>query len=198
MGIYCPIINIMLSTHPTGVAFTRPAIPCTRSHYEILCQVCGMVDLNLDKIHPSAKQTSVGFLLITPYWYMDIYLFKNPFFQTSPIYIPIVISFCLTISTIFSWMAVFTIISFISKSSDEIFEEEFRFTMSIILSILFLSIGSLLSYVYYNSFKAILIINFMFPILISFVLILLSLYISKRNNKKKAKATNNNSANKKS
>ena len=157
-----------------------------------------MVDLNLDKIHPSAKQTSVGFLLITPYWYMDIYLFKNPFFQTSPIYIPIVISFCLTISTIFSWMAVFTIISFISKSSDEIFEEEFRFTMSIILSILFLSIGSLLSYVYYNSFKAILIINFMFPILISFVLILLSLYISKRNNKKKAKATNNNSANKKS
>ena len=36
-------------------------------------------------------------IAIMPFWYMNLYLFKNDFFTKSPIQMPIIISFCLTI-----------------------------------------------------------------------------------------------------
>lgn len=49
------------------------------------------------KQHVDVRAFIIGVLLITPMWYIGICLFHKPFFQTAPIYLPIVFSYCLTI-----------------------------------------------------------------------------------------------------
>lgn len=50
----------------------------------------------INKLHVSLKSFLVGLVFIMPFWYLDIYFFANPFFDSSPFYIPIVVAFCIS------------------------------------------------------------------------------------------------------
>lgn len=50
-----------------------------------------------DKLHIEIKGFIIGTLLIAPLWFVSIYLFHRGFFNSSPVYLPIVFSYCLTL-----------------------------------------------------------------------------------------------------
>lgn len=65
---------------------------------------------DFSKQHIDVKAFIFGTILITPFWYISIYLFHPIFFKHSEIYLPIIFSFCLTLCSaiinIISWVVV--------------------------------------------------------------------------------------------
>lgn len=52
----------------------------------------------LFKLDITTKSVILNILLLMPFWYIDLYLFKKEFFLSAPVYLPIVFSFCLTVA----------------------------------------------------------------------------------------------------
>lgn len=50
----------------------------------------------INELHINLKSNLFGVIAIIPFWYLDIFLFKPEFIENNNIYIPIVLSFCLS------------------------------------------------------------------------------------------------------
>src|ERR1017187_546314 len=55
---------------------------------------------DFSKLHVDIKGFVFSVLLISPLWYISIYLFHRSFFNSSPIYLPIVFAYCFTICSV--------------------------------------------------------------------------------------------------
>ena len=82
---------------------------------------------DLKKLHFTIRGALVIVLFIAPFWYLDIYLFAPEFFKQAPLYIPIVLAFCLTICSAviylglsFAWLIVGSINSEVNLEKSEV------------------------------------------------------------------------------
>ena len=102
----------------------------------------GVVE-EINKLHISVKTLGFGFLFVMPIWFIDIFLFNRVFFNSNPIYIPIVFSFVLTTCWLIICIVIAGLVFVQDKDSD-------TFLISIIIAILFLSLITMV--VYFNTY----------------------------------------------
>lgn len=54
------------------------------------------------ELHFNLKATIIGFVLIAPIWYLNIFLFHPNFYNAYPFYISLLFSYCLTMAWLIS------------------------------------------------------------------------------------------------
>jgi hypothetical protein len=131
------------------------------------------------KIHYSARAVIIGIALLMPFWYIDIYLFDKRFFNTSQFYIPIVFSFCLSISYLIlnSFFAIFYLAA-LERTYDP-------FEGAVIISIPLISIFTYSSYVIFHSTNFVVFITDIFLSAGGLCIISVFMYIIKMRTKPK-------------
>lgn len=50
-----------------------------------------------NELHITLRGLLTGIILVCPFWYLDLYLFKLDYFESQYIQIPVIASFCLTV-----------------------------------------------------------------------------------------------------
>ena len=53
---------------------------------------------DFNKLHINTKQATIGLITNIPFWYISIFLFQKPFFNSNEFYLPIIFAICLAIS----------------------------------------------------------------------------------------------------
>ena len=51
---------------------------------------------DIDKLPFSLKAVIIGFIFIMPFWFLAMYLFSSVFFGNNPLYISIIVVFCIS------------------------------------------------------------------------------------------------------
>lgn len=116
---------------------------------------------DFNKFDTSVKEVITGYLIVAPYWYIDIYLFNKEFFNQAPYYIPILISLCLTTSQFFLFI-VYMVFSAVNEEEEK-FNAKVLFKTPIVLSVLLLSITSVDAFINHQEFIKVVKSTFMFP-----------------------------------
>ena len=55
---------------------------------------------DISELHLHYRSVIICYIMVMPFWYFDIYYVGHDFFKESPVYIPIVLAFCLTTLTL--------------------------------------------------------------------------------------------------
>jgi hypothetical protein len=55
-----------------------------------------------NELHHSIKLTVYGLVLMSPFWFLNIFLFSKSFFNANQLYISITAAYCITISWLFT------------------------------------------------------------------------------------------------
>jgi hypothetical protein len=139
-----------------------------------------------NELHISIRGLLISLILIMPFWYLDLYLFKKDFFYTYFQQIPIIISFCLSIIWILlshlSYLFCDSVF-FVQEEDNEIPIENPRIvSMSVCFMVIHLGLLSSISYVYKWNFLFFLKVSF--ATLIIRVFLWLTAYLSKSDAKK--------------
>lgn len=104
---------------------------------------------DLNEFHISLKSFIISIVFIMPFWYVDLFLFKRDFFTTSPFYVPIAFSFCLSVIWFifhaFNSSVMIYINELIMKRNKK---QEFAF-LSVLASLFSICWLSLLTFIFY-------------------------------------------------
>lgn len=144
----------------------------------------GIVE-EVNKLHVTLKSIIISMVLTMPFWYLNLYFFKNDFFLSSPIQIPIIISFCLSV--------VWTGLHFLSASSFEIAfmkkqntnsdsKIEGTVLLAVIVSLMWIAIYTFLTYYFKWSFMNLFYISFGGTIIKTSVYIIIGWLLGKKMN----------------
>jgi len=123
----------------------------------------------------SIRTYFICFLLIVPFWYLDIVLFSKAFYSTQPIYIHLLVAFCIAICWI--WMLILVLVN--AKLTDNYYKtmetkvENFILYWVTIVSIPILGfITFILTYFEAITFKEVLTIKFTITTVLSLIAII--------------------------
>ncbi len=112
---------------------------------------------DFNKLNPSVKSVVIGIVLIIPFWYFDIYLFKKKFFYDAPIFIPIVASFCLSVVSLLLFVIAIILENYTDpKNTEREYSPEKIMNTSVIISVVWLSVMSYSQYVGNKIFSSLL------------------------------------------
>jgi hypothetical protein len=120
---------------------------------------------DVNELHISFKTVLIGILLNMPFWYIDLYLFKNDFFSKAVFYIPLVMSFCLTIAWLGFWIMFAAIMSTNENkrnTAQSQIKPELDIIIALFISVLLSCIFTFISYFCHLSFIPLLLISFGF------------------------------------
>ena len=151
---------------------------------------------DFNKMHNSTKNVSVGIVLSAPFWFMDIYLFKYVFFISAPIYIPIVISFCLTVALLFLYTLAVILMKTKNAMVDYISSNSFQFQVASIFSVGTMSALSSAVYFCKGNFNDLLVFVFGLPSILILILTFFPKLFGNKNIEKFAETYNDSTNNK--
>ena len=94
-------------------------------------------------LHIGLRTVLISILFVMPFWYIDIYLFGHTFFVNAPFYVPIVLSFCLAISSLIPTWFFFilgskTFFLWVTEQPDKHIMNVLRFAGATLLTVIFL------------------------------------------------------------
>lgn len=107
------------------------------------------------ELHISLRSFIVAIAIAMPFWYFDLYLFHNEFFKITPVQLPVVAAFCLTLI----WVSVNFICSIIWVNVIEKSEAnrqpdiEGRFFVLVFSSVFYTAILTFIGYVFNMNLK---------------------------------------------
>lgn len=111
------------------------------------------------ELHISLRSFIIAIVIAMPFWYFDLYLFHNEFFKITPIQLPFVAAFCLTLV----WVSVNFICSIIWVNVIEKSEAnsqpdiESRFFVLVFSSVFYTAILTFIGYIFNMNLKCFLI-----------------------------------------
>ncbi|MGZ3901792.1 MAG: hypothetical protein ACXVDC_15805, partial [Bacteroidia bacterium] len=89
---------------------------------------------DISDLHINYKSCIVAMAIVMPFWYLSIYFEGRAFFNDSPIYIPIVASFCFSVLAL-SLSLVSLIINFFADNKRKTKKEQFDLATFLILTV---------------------------------------------------------------
>ena len=110
---------------------------------------------DITELHVSLRSFIFAIAIAMPFWYFDLYLFHYDFFKITPIQLPVVAAFCLTLV----WVAANFLCSMVwigfierreTKNTPDV---ENRFLISVLLSVFYTALLTLIGYVFNMDFK---------------------------------------------
>lgn len=158
----------------------------------------------INKLHISVQTVGAAFLFIMPIWYIDIFLFANHFFNTNPIYIPIVFSFVLSTCWIIASFLASATTYILSNPGDnlnketEVKEDALMLSSGILIGIIVLALDTIIYYFDHNygffpinitkyGMFGFIMFSFLFIMSINFTALLFGYLANKNKNEKEIK-----------
>ncbi len=107
------------------------------------------------ELHVSLRSFITAIAIAMPFWYFDLYLFHYDFFKVTPIQLPVVASFCLTLVWVSAnFMCSIIWVSVIEKSEPSKKPDiENRFFISIFSSVFYTALLTFIGYIFNMDFK---------------------------------------------
>ena len=98
---------------------------------------------DFNKIHPNLREILLGILFVSGFWFIDIYLFHKQFFISSPLYLIITFSVCLSLCSLIPNCLTMT---FALPDSKNYPDENYPIFFGIIMSIFVMGIFTMFGY----------------------------------------------------